>query len=320
MIDTDTSKNLSYSIIMNQFKSRNDIQTQYVDIEATDMRKNSTYIRIYILWMNLFFLIVIPFLVLIILNTIIYIKIKRFEKRSRENEASQFQLRVSFAKTESCDGSSKTISTYDSSSKLLLTPKSSLTTVQRRTRRQQSSNSAELANSFIPTREEKRQIFENTSTASSGVEKDKIRFTSTKALLNEDLSTELRNGSTHLHPKTYQMHEDSFQTRNDKQQTNLEPLYPSTQCQQSEDDLLRKFQSKQRCKSEAHIMKMDIRKRRSIFETIKSTSGNIVSVRKRELILARISIYIVFVMLICHSIRLIPNTYEMIQTYSQVIS
>ena len=40
--------------------------------------------------------------------------------------------------------------------------------------------------------------------------------------------------------------------------------------------------------------------------------------RKREVALARISIYIVFVFLLCHSVRIVPNTYEMITTYTEV--
>ena len=42
------------------------------------------------------------------------------------------------------------------------------------------------------------------------------------------------------------------------------------------------------------------------------------SLRRREVILARISLYIVFVFLICHGVRLFPNTFEMIQTYMEV--
>jgi hypothetical protein len=42
------------------------------------------------------------------------------------------------------------------------------------------------------------------------------------------------------------------------------------------------------------------------------------SLRKREVILSRISIYIVFVFLFCHSVRIIPNAYEMISTYTKV--
>lgn len=44
------------------------------------------------------------------------------------------------------------------------------------------------------------------------------------------------------------------------------------------------------------------------------------SLRKREVALARISLYIVFVFLLCHCIRLIPNTFEMIQTYLSGVS
>ena len=39
--------------------------------------------------------------------------------------------------------------------------------------------------------------------------------------------------------------------------------------------------------------------------------------RKREVILSRISIYIVFLFLLCHSIRNVPNAYEMLTTYEQ---
>ena len=42
------------------------------------------------------------------------------------------------------------------------------------------------------------------------------------------------------------------------------------------------------------------------------------SLRKREVTLSRISIYIAFVFLFCHSIRIIPNIYELITTYTQV--
>ena len=53
--------------------------------------------------------------------------------------------------------------------------------------------------------------------------------------------------------------------------------------------------------------------RRSIIQQNKATS-----LRKREVILSRISIYIVFVFLFCHSLRIIPNVYEMICTYTKV--
>ena len=42
--------------------------------------------------------------------------------------------------------------------------------------------------------------------------------------------------------------------------------------------------------------------------------------RKREVALARISLYIVLVFLLCHIIRIIPNAYEMIQSYNLGVS
>ena len=48
------------------------------------------------------------------------------------------------------------------------------------------------------------------------------------------------------------------------------------------------------------------------------TKNKATSLRKREVILSRISIYIVFVFLFCHSVRIVPNIYEMICTYTKV--
>ena len=42
------------------------------------------------------------------------------------------------------------------------------------------------------------------------------------------------------------------------------------------------------------------------------------SLRKREVVLSRISFYIVFVFLFCHSLRIVPNLYEMIHTQVKI--
>ena len=41
----------------------------------------------------------------------------------------------------------------------------------------------------------------------------------------------------------------------------------------------------------------------------------VISARQREVALARVSIYIVIVFLICHTVRIIPNSFEMVQTF-----
>ena len=51
----------------------------FVDLRPTWLRTNPHYVRIYILWMNLFFHIVGPFVVLVIMNLRIYKRIKDFE-------------------------------------------------------------------------------------------------------------------------------------------------------------------------------------------------------------------------------------------------
>ena len=49
-------------------------------LEPTQLRLNRLYIRIYILWMNLFVMILGPFPVLIILNIRVYKRIIEFEQ------------------------------------------------------------------------------------------------------------------------------------------------------------------------------------------------------------------------------------------------
>ena len=50
------------------------------------------------------------------------------------------------------------------------------------------------------------------------------------------------------------------------------------------------------------------------------TNNKATSLRKREVTLSKISIYITFVFLFCHSVRIIPNGYELIYTYTRVTS
>ncbi len=52
--------------------------------------------------------------------------------------------------------------------------------------------------------------------------------------------------------------------------------------------------------------------------SVSSEANKATNLRKREVVLSRISIYIVFVFLLCHSVRIIPNGYEMFTTYIKV--
>ena len=53
-------------------------------------------------------------------------------------------------------------------------------------------------------------------------------------------------------------------------------------------------------------------------EKTSSRPNRISSLRRKEVVLAKISLYIVFVMLLCHGVKLLPNAYEMIVTYTAV--
>ena len=56
-------------------------QPQYkISIGATDMRINRIYIRVYIIWLNLIVLVIVPFVLLIVLNILTYKKIVEFEQ------------------------------------------------------------------------------------------------------------------------------------------------------------------------------------------------------------------------------------------------
>jgi len=53
-------------------------------------------------------------------------------------------------------------------------------------------------------------------------------------------------------------------------------------------------------------------------ESPKRLENPVVSLRNREVVLAKVSICIVVIFFICHGIRIVPNTFEMVQTYMAV--
>ena len=68
-----------------------------VQLKPTELRLNRTYIRVYILWMNLILQILGPFLVLIVLNVRVYKRIIEFEQTLMSGD----QLRVCFTRMPS---------------------------------------------------------------------------------------------------------------------------------------------------------------------------------------------------------------------------
>ena len=47
----------------------------------------------------------------------------------------------------------------------------------------------------------------------------------------------------------------------------------------------------------------------------RTSSNPVANLRKREVILAKVSLCIVVIFFVCHGIRIVPNTWEMVQTY-----
>lgn len=69
-------------------------------LKPTELRKNPIYIRVYILWMNIIFHILGPFVVLGILNYRVYTRIKKFEQTLRDTLRANTRGRLSSDKDE----------------------------------------------------------------------------------------------------------------------------------------------------------------------------------------------------------------------------
>ena len=359
------------------------------------MRKNSIYIRVYILWMNLFVQIIIPFLLLIVLNYRTYNKIKGFEKRSRGSDASQAQLRVSFAKNRFVD-SNNIDSSWNRTQSRRMSLQTFTTFTPNEPRNYDSSTVHANANSKlnsgckdISLRQQASTKYKNASTSSENGGKNSIlnvrqRQMVIKAMKPLPESTSLTANGPNCGNTSYKEQSKYTSTINEcevlrkqsgrkrcksiPRSPNCGNISPKEQSKYlstiNECEVLRKQGGRKRCQSIPRTMTMDagngsggenrINRLSNIPETESNISvkelstskhlsksesqttsftsrndslyevrrfekfSNAVSIRKREVVLAKISLYIVFVMLLCHGVRLIPNMYEMIQTYTQV--
>ena len=288
------------------------------------MRTNPTYIRVYILWMNLFFQIVIPFLVLIGLNTFIYKKIKGFEKRSRENSTN---FRVAFTTRKCPQGN---VTPIESPSK------SNQPTALKDLRRRSSLP-------FFPNPEELiRYSSENEFQAHKHEEQDNrqsnIKPKKTKGDIrenyphsigsnsNDDINYQCGNNRSVIHKPITNGKKICSSTSKRKIPDVRNETRIKTKNNTLKSGLIFESQVTITENSGSNILKRDTARSISFDRqenakngkrgVVKSSNG--ISIRKREVVLAKISLYIVFVMLICHTVRLIPNTYEMVETYTQV--
>nr|XP_040568983.1 uncharacterized protein LOC121118465 [Lepeophtheirus salmonis] len=86
--------------------------TERLTVRPTPLRQHHTYVRVYILWSNLIFYIIIPFLLLIILNIKVYQGCRTFENTFTENIRVCFSSITSKRKSShSLDEETKDIST-----------------------------------------------------------------------------------------------------------------------------------------------------------------------------------------------------------------
>lgn len=208
--------------------------TIQLHILPTDMRKNSTYIRVYILWMNLLIQIIIPFILLIVLNIKIFDKIKEFEQ-------NLVQIRITYTSKKY----GQSVPRGEASQNFVSTPKTS-------------------------GRGLRAHVHQNSSIRTENLTQDQ-----------DDIVSNPISGDSK---------ESSGGDRSPLKASRKMSLYYSKKIE----------------KVKAKVLKHT--------GPTKETIGE----RKREVILAKISLYIVFVFLVCHGARLFPNTFEVVQTYMKV--
>ena len=307
-----------------------------VVINPTDMRLDPIYIRVYILWMNLFMQIIIPFLILIILNTFIYKKIKGFEKRcreSREGNVSISEIKVSLRQQSSQ-------SFLNGCSSTTVTPIMPRTNIRRCssctsfpnfkkdiTNRTKDKNRSPLLlqnngvnndKNVVNIEEEFELTSFNPSRKDSNPYKSELNLSSlynSKELEKQQIDEKNRLLSTVSSDRDETSAEkEAFVGRNCKKDTRIKNIQ-ETHVNYNKSELLIKSKPKN-ISFDCEVKPRNESKRKKKKSNKFSSAGT--SLRKREVALAKISLYIVFVMLICHGVRLIPNTYEMIETYTEV--
>ena len=311
-------------------------------ILPTPMRVNPIYVRVYILWMNLFVQIVIPFLVLIILNSFIYKKIKAFEIRTRDGNSARTNLKVSFtshisSKLPQSDNIPPTSGNKSQDIRLHMLKPSvniprcrSLQTIPSSTKNENVTRRVETPKSVQQARLSNNQTTKNnvqqkqqdlrkdyTCTIASNSYDDTIDpYIHDKENVNEEKEIKQTCCTVPNNVGTSTVNEYKNERKSMAQE-----------CGDNRNPLITNTDSTQTMNAKGHqavrrMVSIKLQTNRGSLESYKTsvvkTSSGGPSLRRREVALAKISLYIVFVMLICHGVRLIPNTYEMIETYTQV--
>ena len=315
-------------------------------ILPTPMRLNPTYVRVYILWMNLFVQIVIPFLVLIILNSFIYRKIKAFEKRSRDGNSARTHLKVCFtsrmsSKLPQSDNVPPT--SYNKSQDNRRHMLKHSVNIRRCRSFQSFSNSREFttknenatrrAKTLKSTHQEHVSNIQRTKNKGQqkqqDLKKDYARIIASKSY-NGNINRYLLENENENEGKEIK---DTCCTIQNNLATDSKNEYKNEnknmvqECRHNKNPLITNTESTETKNGKSYQavpkkVSVKLQTNRGSLESCKTsvlkTSSGGTSLRKREVALSKISLYIVFVMLICHGVRLIPNTYEMIETYTQV--
>lgn len=207
-----------------------------VNIQASDIRANSWYIRYYLVWLNMITQFLIPFVLLIIFNILTYKKILQFE------QALSSQVRVSFTNSRR-----QTVRRIGSSRSMM------------------NSSNAEHDNM------EMIQMVPH-ECSQSIVELQQAN--SKSSLLTRIKSMRKANGFTRASQRV-----DDAEEEEQVEEARMMQATSSIVSGQAHSDL-----------------------------------------RKREVVLAKISIYMVVVLLMCHVIKIVPNIYELVLTYSDRVS
>ena len=217
----------------------------------TELRKDPLYIRVYILWMNLIFLILGPFVVLGILNYRVYTRIKKYERTLRDTLRSRSTMDDSMPTEDERNGSLKWI-------------RSCL----RKGHRSQSETGLGKSYKF-----KSKMVLKNGGTKNKDQVNDLIHETDND---NRRQSPTVEN-SILMHP------ESSSRNGSPDERINKQRSNESARSNSSSNNLGRK--------SSLNRSRINSKRRRN---------NSLTAPRKREVLLSRISIYIVFMFVICH--------------------
>lgn len=299
--------------------------TFQLQLQPTELRRNPIYIQVYILWMNIIFQILGPFVVLGILNYKVYTRIKKFEQTLRDtlnaggrsnaaaaaaaDETTSFNGGLDGGSDENGLGKAGRGGRAGSMRWIRSASKNQLSTGYKfRSRKMNktisgSGGAGALLNQNGARRRgattddnccEEESSFQRQVSAAAGSDQTAmvVESDATKSALTHTSSNNAATVARSGAPLPRGGSSRHLSARGRRTQALRDERNSSIGSFSQQSSMIVRSRATQSKKKQASLT----------------------TPRKREVLLSRISIYIVFMFVICHSVRLIPNTFEMIFT------